>query len=136
MDSEALRKIGFREWSPFQQGVEKMAPEVRGVYAFRSLTHVDLTVGSSDVMYFGRAMSCQKGPHHNLRHSLREYLHPGRTQRTKLRVGRKALAQRWEVSWIATSSPDQVECQMLGRFYEEHGQLPPENKIWPPGCGS
>ena len=85
-------------------------------------------------MYVGRAMSDKKGPYHNLRHALREYLHPGHSQRTKIRVGHRALEEGWEVSWMVTDLPDNTECELLRRFYREHHQLPQENKSWPPGC--
>jgi len=126
--------MGFREWKPFKLGVERVAPENKGVYAFRARENVGLIRGSSDLVYIGRAMSDRKGPYHNLRHSLREYLHPGRSQGTKIRIHNAALAKGYEVSWMTANEPDQLECQLLRAFYTDHGQLPPENRAWPPGC--
>lgn len=137
MDSTTLLNLGFCEWEPFMKATVSAAPENKGVYAFRHSSPLDLTIGSSDITYIGRAMSDRKGPYHNIRHSLNEYLHPGRGStgnRTKQRVGGRALTEAWQVSWILTASPDQMECHLLRRFYYEHGQLPPENKRWPPGC--
>ena len=86
-------------------------------------------------MYIGRAMSDMRGTrHHNIRHSLNEYLHPGHSNGTKRRAGGKVLAEGWQVSWMLTDSLDQMECHLLRLFYGEHAQLPPENKHWPPGC--
>lgn len=134
MDSTTLLEIGFCEWRPFAQVTVKAAPEDRGVYAFRSSSTSGLMTGSSDIVYIGRAMSDKKGAHHNIKHSLNEYLHPGRSNLTKKRVGDRALTQGWQVSWMLTASPDQMECHLLSRFYSDHGQLPAENKHWPPGC--
>ena len=131
MDSEALRKKGFCEWKPFQKGVERLAPENKGVYAFRGLARLSLALGSSDVMCIGRATSDRKGPYHNLRRCLRQYLHPGHLQRTRLRVGGKALTQGWEISWMVTDSPEEVERHLLRCFRADHGQLPPENRAGP-----
>jgi hypothetical protein len=134
MDSNTLLQLGFCEWKPFKKGVEKLAPQNKGNYAFRSLVTLALKVGSSDMVYIGRAMGDRKGPYHNIQHCLREYLHPGHSQATKKRIGQKALTEGWEVSWIPNDFPDQLECQLLQCFYHHHEQLPPENKNWPPGC--
>lgn len=130
MDSNTFLSLGFCDWQPFQKGIEKLAPENKGVYAYRRLTSLNLKVGSSDIMYIGRAM----GTFHHIKHCLNEYLHPGRSNRTKLRIRQRALDERWQVSWLLTDSPDQMECDLLRRFYNEHGQLPEENRAWPPGC--
>lgn len=134
MDSTTLLNLGFCEWRPFKKVIE-MAPGNKGVYVFRSLSLLNLRIGSSDITYIGRAMSDRKGAYHNIKHSLKEYLHPGHGNRTKKRVGGKALAEGWQVSWMLTDSPDQMECDLLRRFYFDHGQLPAENKRWPSRCG-
>jgi len=134
VDSITLLSLGFSEWRPFKKGIQ-LAPENKGVYVFRSLTSLNLRIGSSDIVYIGRAMSDRKGAYHNVKHSLNEYLHPGHSNQTKMRVGQKALAEGWQVTWMLNDSPDQMECHLLRRFYYEHGQLPPENKHWPPECG-
>ena len=135
MDGDTLRTLGFDVWRPFRIGVEKEAPQSSGVYAFRSLTRLALVQGMSDIKYIGRAMSNQKGPYHNIQHSIREYLHPVHLQATMIGLGCKGLAEGWEVSWMVMEvAADTKECELLRRFYNEHGQLPPENKRWPPGC--
>jgi hypothetical protein len=134
MDSQSLTEAGFGNWLLFASGVEDQAPETSGGYAFRQSRPVKLLRGQSDIVYIGRAMSNLPGPHHNLRHALREYLHPGRSQKTKIRIGRRAIQEAWEVSWKVSDSPDSLECELLRRFYHEHGQLPPDNRAWPPGC--
>ncbi len=133
MDSTTLLNLGFCERKPFKNAIQT-APETKGVYAFRSLSSPNLRIGSSDIAYVGRAMSDRKGAYHNIKYSLNEYLHPGYGNQTKKRVGEKALAEGWQVSWMLTDSPDQMECSLLRRFYHDHGQLPPENKRWPPRC--
>jgi hypothetical protein len=134
MDSNTLLKLGFYEWKPFAKATIEKAPESRGVYAFRSLKPLNLRTDSSDITYIGRAMSDKKGAYHNIKHSLNEYLHPGHDNPTKKRVGEKALAEGWQVSWMLTDSPDHMECHLLRQFYHDYGQLPSENKRWPPEC--
>ena len=138
VDSTRLLKLGFHKWEAFEKTTIATAPENKGVYAFRGLSSLNLITGSSDITYIGRAMSDRKGAYHNIRHSLREYLHPGRGSKgnkTKQRVGERAPAEGWQVSWMPTPSPDRMECHLLRQFYHDHGQLPPENKRWPPACG-
>jgi hypothetical protein len=134
MDNASLSQIGFSPWRTFGPGVEREAPEKPGIYVFRSKRPIPLDRGESDIMYIGRAQSTRSGPYHHLGHALREYLYPGRTQGTKQRVGRKAREQEWEVAWMEHESPDQAECSLLQQFHRDHGQLPPENKRWPPHC--
>lgn len=134
MDSNMLLKLGFCEWKPFGKATIGKTPESKGVYAFRSSKPLDIRTGSSDITYVGRAMSDKKGAYHNIKHSLNEYLHPGHDNPTKKRVGEKALAEEWQVSWMLTDSPAQVECHLLRQFYHDHGQLPPQNRRWPEGC--
>jgi hypothetical protein len=107
--SQSLMEAGFRNWLLFAGGVEEQAPETSGVYAFRQSRPAKLARGQSDIAYIGRAMSSLPGPHHNVKHALREYLHPGRSQETKKRIGRRALQEAWEVSWMVSKSPDSLE---------------------------
>ena len=134
MNDKSLREMGFCEWKAFGLGVEKLAPERKGVYAFQGPGHVALKRGSSDIMYIGRASADRKGPYHNLRHCLREYLHPGHDQKNKIRIGEKALAGRWYVAWVLADAPNCLEARLLRRFREEHDQLPPENRRMPKLC--
>jgi len=129
MNSITLLNLGFCEWKSLENAI-KSAPENKGVYAFRSSTSIPLTIGLSDIMYIGRAQSDSKGSH-TIKHSLREYKHPGHSQKTKIRVGQKALAERWQVSWMLADAPKQMECDLLQRFVCEHGEKPPENKSMP-----
>jgi hypothetical protein len=135
MDSTTLLRMGFCEWKPFKLGVQRLAPENKGVYAFRGPANIGLTRGSSDLVYVGRAMSDRRGRYHNIRHCLNEYLHPGHSQGTRIRIRDAALAFGYEVSWMTANQPDQLECQLLRAFHKDHGQLPPENRSWPPECG-
>jgi hypothetical protein len=126
MDSSDLRKHGFGVWFPFRDEALPNVPESAGCYAFRSAAAVTLKRGSSDVQ--GRSASNKPSPYHNLRHCLREYLHPGRDQKTRLRVRAQAVRGGWQVSWFRTTASDRVECDLLRRFFAAHSQLPPENK--------
>lgn len=131
MNSRTLNDMGFHDWVRFTKGlVETYVPTSQGVYSFRSPKPVILLKGTSDIMYIGRAM----GVVHNLRHALALYLKPGPSQRTKIRVGRKALEESWEVSWMENDSPASTECNLLRQFYSDHDQLPPQNKMWPENC--
>jgi hypothetical protein len=136
MDSTTLLRMGFCEWKPFKLGVQRLAPENKGVYAFRAPESVGLIRGSSDLVYIGRAKSDRKGSrYHNIRHCLNEYLHPGHLQSTRVRIRDAALALGYQVSWMTANQPDELECQLLRAFYANHGQLPPENLRWPEECG-
>jgi hypothetical protein len=127
MDSSTLLQLGFCDWKLFQEGVQRLAPPRKGVYSFRSSNYVSLKKGRSDIMYIGRA----NGVYHHIQQSIRQYLHSGWDNATKIRVGDKASQNRWEVSWKQDESAKDAERLLLERFYNEHGQLPPENKQRP-----
>jgi len=67
-----------------------------------------------------------------LKHRLRQYFHPGPTQRTNIRILNLVDgSSNFEVSVAPTDSiPDAkfLESMLLGAYEANHGELPPENK--------
>ena len=126
MDSRSFLQTGFVQWRRFEEGVERTAPQVKGVYAFRD-PNQSISGGTSDIVYIGRA----NGAQHTLQHCLREYLHPGHLQRTKLRVKQSALEGLWEISWKETENAAELEGQLLRDFVRENGKRPRANRQTP-----
>lgn len=123
MNSGSLLEMGFVPWGKFEPATVRVAPLVTGVYAFRDPK--ESVSGDTDIVYIGRAQGT--GDSHTIRKALNQYLHPGRSQRVKLRVGKKAATGGWEVSWMACDDPVHKECELIRRFFKEHGRLPREN---------
>jgi excinuclease UvrABC nuclease subunit len=102
-------------------------PSSPGAYAIRCVTAYPRRIGSSDILYFGSATNQQ-----GLKNRLRQYFHPGQTQRTNLRIlGLIGNCSDFEVSVAATESIPKakfLEATLLEQYEAEHGELPPENK--------
>lgn len=123
--------VGFGAWQQFNRSGERALmlslPNRPGVYAIRYCKDYPRRIGSSDILYFGSATNQQ-----GLKHRLRQYFHPGPTQRTNLRI----LAMvgdcfDYEVSVSQTDSAPEakfLEARLLEQYESEHGELPPENK--------
>jgi excinuclease UvrABC nuclease subunit len=83
-------------------------------------------VGSSDVLYVGSATNAQ-----GLKTRLRQYFHPGPTQRTNKRImALVADCTDFEVAFVETKSiPDakMLEATILEKYERDHGELPPQN---------
>jgi excinuclease UvrABC nuclease subunit len=131
MRSLELAGYGFGTWWPFNERNESVLltnlPSRPGVYAIRCCKDYSRRIGSSDILYFGSATNQQ-----GLKHRLRQYFHPGPSQRTNIRI--LALVgdcSDYEVSIVQTDSiPDatMLEATLLEKYESEHGELPPENK--------
>ena len=85
MRSTELAEYGLRSWVTFNQAGEKALlaalPTRPGVYVMRCRRDYQRAVGSSDVLYVGSATNAQ-----GLKTRLRQYFHPGPTQRTNKRI--------------------------------------------------
>jgi excinuclease UvrABC nuclease subunit len=131
MTSSDLTKYGFKIWFPFNRANEPILlsqlPSRPGAYAIRSRTPYQRRIGSSDILYFGSATNTQ-----GLKHRLRQYFHPGPTQRTNIRIlNLVGGSSDFEVSVAPTNSiPDAklFEATLLAEYELNHGELPPENK--------
>ncbi len=130
MNSAFLAKVGFMHWLPFnRQGERRLldrAPQQPGVYVVRRRTPYPRTVGESDIMYIGVAVN-EKG----LNMRLRQYFHPGPTQKTNRRIlGIVGTSDQHEVAWVRTESKAKarsLEAELLEEYEKQHHQLPPEN---------
>jgi excinuclease UvrABC nuclease subunit len=131
MRSSELAGYGFRTWLAFNRKSEPTlmlaVPSRPGAYVIRCCKDYSRKVGRSDILYFGSATNQQ-----GLKHRLRQYFHPGPTQRTNLRI--LALvgdSSDYEVSVSQTDSAPEakfLEARLLEQYESEHGELPPENK--------
>jgi len=124
MNSEQLKQKGFFSWFPFtDHGVGK-APKQSGVYALRKARGAlfGRLRGESDILYIGSTEA--RG---GLKQRLRQYLHPGPTQWTNLRIYQLAKKHEIEVGWYSCNEPGNVEHQLLQQYLQEHDELPPLN---------
>ena len=129
--SSELLQHGLGSWSCFNRASERsllaQLPAKPGVYAVRCSREYTRKIGSSDIIYFGSATNSQ-----GLRMRLRQYFHPGPTQRTNKRIlALVGHCSDFEVSYVETKSvPDakRLEARLLEQYERDHGELPPENK--------
>lgn len=134
MGSDSLRASGFAAWLPFNSAnsaaIVSRTPTAAGVYVIRCRTPFSRVSGVSDVLYVGSA-----GNRDGLRARLRQYFHPGPTQRTNQRLlNRCGASNDYEISYVVCDSQraaSELEASMLGRYLAEHGELPPENRVLP-----
>ena len=124
MNSKQLRQKGFSQWFPFTgHGVGKV-PRQSGVYVLRKAQGVlfGRLRGESDILYIGSTQA--RG---GLKQRLRQYLHPGPTQWTNLRIHELAKKCEMEVGWCQCDEPRNIEHQLLQQYLQEHDELPPLN---------
>ena len=66
---------------------------------------------------------------------LRQYFHPGPTQRTNQRLlARCGDSTDYDVSYVMCGSAGaavQFEATILAQYVSDHGELPPENRMLP-----
>lgn len=130
MDSASLANGGFVLWLPFNLSGERrlleQTPQRFGAYVVRRRIPYPRAVGESDVMYIGVAAN-EKG----LQQRLRQYFHPGATQRTSKRIlAIVGNSDQYEVAWVCTESRAKakiLEAELLEEYERQHRSLPPEN---------
>jgi excinuclease UvrABC nuclease subunit len=129
MMSSDLVAYGFVSWYALNRQNERvllgLVPQRPGVYAMRC-RNPQRVLGKSDVVYFGKATNVN-----GLRGRLRQYFHPGPTQRTNVRL----LAEfgdcaDFEISFIETAltAATALEDNLIAAYEVAHGDLPPWNK--------
>lgn len=132
MDSTALRAHGISNWAAFAQIAERQLlaslPTSPGVYAIAFAQPEQRRRGSSDIAYIGRA-----GNQNGLRGRVRQYFHPGPTQSTNIamrqRICTPSCALRLGfVATVTAADARRLEADLLLRFEEAHGELPPYNR--------
>lgn len=130
MRSSELRQYGLTSWTLFNRAGEKallaLVPEHPGVYVLRCCRDYQLVKGSSDILYVGSATNAQ-----GLKMRLRQYFHPGPSQRTNKRIlAVVGECSDFEVAFVRTRSiPDakMLEATILEVYERDHGELPPQN---------
>lgn len=131
MRSTDLTAHGFGLWMPFSK-VGKTTliaslPTKPGVYALRCCSDFPRTIGTSDILYFGKGTS-QDG----LKHRIRQYFSPGPTQVTNIRLLKLiGDCDDYELAFVVTESAAQaidLEATLNELYESDHGQRPPENK--------
>jgi excinuclease UvrABC nuclease subunit len=139
MNSDTLQASGFTSWMLFNRANARplidAAPSTAGVYVIRCRTPFPRALGTSDVLYVGSARNRD-----GLRMRLRQYFHPGPTQRTNQRMlARCGDSTDYEVSYVTCDSANaavRLEAEILARYVSEHGELPPENRVLPSGSAA
>ncbi len=124
MDSTALPQ-GFSEWADFDNQTLKTAPTTKGAYVIRLKggVHFGRLRGTSDIAYIGRSDK-------SLRERLWQYLRPGRTQFTNLRVNQLMKQYDFEVAWLEDPTPNIHEHNLQLQYVKDHDELPPLNHAY------
>jgi hypothetical protein len=130
MISNDLLAEGFQFWGKFnglsRSTLLSRVPKKFGVYILRKTTVVRRVRGESDIIYIGSACN-QNG----LQGRLRQYFSPGPTQRTNKRILALVTdSEEYEIGWCelaAKSDAVGLEQRLLERYFENHGERPPQN---------
>jgi len=131
MMSSDLAGYGFGPWWPFSRLQERTllatVPKAIGAYAIRRREPFQRVLGQSDLLYVGCATNAQ-----GLNLRLRQYFHPGPTQRTNRRILEViGTSGDFEVAVAVSESiaaARALEATLLERYERDHGELPPENR--------
>src|SRR6266566_8692890 len=130
MTTKDLCADGFQSWSKFNRlsksDVLKKLPTKFGVYVFRKTTAVGRIRGTSDILYIGSACN-QNG----LQGRLRQYFSPGPSQFTNKRIMEiVGESEEYEIGWCELALKSEavaLEQRLLERYFEDHGERPPQN---------
>ena len=102
------------------EGLESV-PRRKGVYIFRNQQgSFGRLKGESDILYIGSTTN-------TLRQRMYQYLHPGPTQKTNIRINHMLSKYNVEVNWILNDTPRILESQLLQSYFSQHDELPPFN---------
>lgn len=131
MDSYDLIPRGFKTWYNFdlliQNDLLENLPNRMGVYVIIVNRLFGRLRGSSDIFYIGSATN-----QYGIRFRIRQYFHPGQTQRTNLRIRENLMSNEWfKLSYVIKknkSSAKNFEKQLLKAYKMQHGELPPLNQ--------
>lgn len=130
MNSTELKnsRTDFSEWYPLNEEGVKQAPKEQGVYVIRKSRGQCFwrLRGQSDIFYMGSTIA--KG---GLKQRLSQYLHPGPSQLTNIRINKLLNKYEMEVAWCTCNEPGNLEHQLLRQYVEEHDELPPLNHASP-----
>lgn len=133
MDSASLlRERGLASWMAFTKTSEREVigtlPSSHGVYVILLGVSEPRRRGMSDIAYIGKA-----GNQNGLRGRVRQYYHPGPTQRTSRAMNERLCAPGCvlRIGVLTTGSASEaalLESELLDAFEREHEELPPHNR--------
>lgn len=137
MNSKDLSNNGFRVHSelslsnPALDAIIADLPITIGVYAMVASHIFGRLNGQSDILYIGSATRERKG----LKGRVKQYIRPGRTQKTSLRINANLKAGLNEAKvflWICeTPAAKNLESNLLKQYETAHRELPPWNRSLP-----
>lgn len=113
---------GFSPWTDLADEALGDVSQDPGVYVLRLKggTPFGRLRGVSDIVYVGKT---DKG----LRNRIRQYLHPGPTQWTNIRVNEFMRRYRLEFACAKDGNPKAREHELLRSYLRDHDELPPLN---------
>lgn len=131
MEKRELEAIGFVGWEPFSlQNEKQLLQSLPAVFAVYSIVFTERCArenSCSDIAYIGKATN-QKG----LRHRIRQYFHPGHSNRTNIRLKEHMKSNLlMSLGYLVCQSSEQashIESDLLLRYEKEHKELPLFNK--------
>ena len=119
--SDNIWNLNPANWTLLNNDALKILPRRIGVYIFRNKNGVFGRLhGESDILYIGSTTN-------TIRQRINQYLHPGPTQSTNIRINKMLEKYRVEVNWILTDAPRRLESTLLQRYITIHDELPPFN---------
>jgi len=126
MDSTQLVKFSFDKWNPFIRTSINDAPRKNGTYIIRIKNGKPFgrLRGCSDLIYIGKTEG-KNGIYGRL---LAYFRKPGRTNFTNQRIIKFAKKYEFEISWVPTDKPQDLEMRLLKIYEEDHDELPPLNR--------
>lgn len=126
MDSNQLVKFSFNTWYPFNKTSIYNAPRKTGTYVIRIKNGKPFgrLKGCSDIIYIGKTEE-KKGVYNRL---LAYFRKPGRTNLTNIRIIELAKRYEFEVSWVISEKPSDLEMRLFNKYEEDHDELPPANR--------
>ena len=130
MKADDLHDLGFSAWAPFNKAHKGLIldnlPELPGLYAIAGPSQAQ-KLGNSDLVYIGCAAN-QEG----LRRRVRQYFHPGSSQRTSQRINSLVMSGAQDgLSYAVAPSIETAlrwEIALISAYRFDHAQLPRENR--------
>ena len=124
--------VGFEKSESFDKACNDM-PKKSGVYVIiLKNERICRLEGESDILYIGSTRG--KG---GLRNRFSHYRNPGRSQNTNIKINNYIFKREphitiyWKI--IENEDPRKEEGELLKKYSEEHGELPPLNDSKPRG---
>ena len=122
MDSTDPILSDFSRWQAFNDQIIGATPSEKGVYMLRRPRgeKVRRLRGESDVLFIGSTKQ-------HIRKRLAEVLRAKEDEGHDFYVKEMAKKYSAEISWETNDNPKDSEAYLLGRYLEDHDELPPLN---------